>query len=523
MTETTARVAATPVVETANGKLRGTTQNGVHVFRGVRYAESTGSEHRFLPPQPVRPWAGVQDALTWGGSAPQFAVPEHTDPFYSWYAAIQPISEDCLFLNVFTPGLDAEKRPVMLWIHGGGWREFSGTAPGFDGTSLARGQDVVVVTINHRLNGFGFLRLEDSEERFADSGNAGLLDTVAALHWVRDNIAGFCGDADNVTIFGQSGGASKIAAILAMRAAHGLFHKAIIQSSGGGLRLAEREEAARVASKLADVLGLSRLRGADVQKVPMDTLVAALKPAGGPFRGMVDGRRFLNDGDPFGETAPAISAHVSLLAGCTNTESTYHLRSDARNFELTFSDVRRRLTRYFGIDAAQTEAIIARYRAVYPDYDASNILIMISSDFIYKRTTYRIAALQAASARAPVYAYLFDRESPVENGRMRSAHTSEVPFIFGTTQAARDCVGTGPDIEPMTRCMMTTWATFARTGNPNNPLLPAWQPYSDVVRHTMVLGHESHLAVDPGGQARAALEVLPYFGYGYSFDALCRG
>jgi para-nitrobenzyl esterase len=519
MTETTARVATAPVVETTNGKLRGATDNGVHVFKGVRYAESTGSGHRFLPPQPVRAWAGVQDALTWGGSAPQFEVPEHTDPFYSWYAAIEPISEDCLFLNIFTPGLDAEQRPVLFWIHGGGWREFSGTAPGFNGTNLAHAQDVVVVTINHRLNGFGFLRLEGSDARFAESGNAGLLDIVAALRWVRDNIAAFGGDPDNVTLFGESGGASKIAALLAMRAAHGLFHKAILESSGGGMRLAGPGEAARAASSLASVLGLSRLDGAELQKMPMDELVAATHTAGGPFRGMIDGRSF--DADPFHDTAPVISAHVPVLAGCTNTETTYHLRWNPKNFALTFPDISRRLTHYVRIDSARTEAIIAHYRAVYPDYDASNILIMISSDFVFKRTTYRIAALQAASARVPVYAYLFERESPVDGGRMRSVHTSEVPFIFGTTEAAKHTVGTGPDIEPMTRCMMSTWAAFARSGNPNNSTVPSWKPYSDADRQMMVLNVESHLAVDPGGQARAALDVLPYFGYDYSFDALC--
>jgi para-nitrobenzyl esterase len=529
MTETAARVTTTPVIETTFGKLRGVTDNGVHIFKGVPYAESTGGANRFLPPQPVHASAGVQDALTWSGSAPQFAVPEHTDPFYSWYSAIQPISEDCLRLNVFTPGLDdrvgvgvgvGERRPVMVWIHGGGWREFSGTAPGFDGTNLARAQDVVVVTVNHRLNGFGFLRLEGSDSRFADSGNAGLLDIVAALQWVRDNIVAFGGDANNVTIFGESGGASKIAAILAMRAAYGLFHKAILQSSGGGLRLADPEEAARAAASLASVLGLSRLDGAELQQIPMDTLVAAFKTAGGPFRGTIDGRSF--DGDPFHETAPASSADVPVLAGCTNTETTYHLRWEAKNFSLTFDEVSPRLTRYFRNDSAQTDAIIAQYRAFYPDLDASNIMIMITSDFIFKRATYRIAALQAVSAQVPVYAFLWDRESPVEGGRMRSAHTTEVPFIFGTTDAARHAVGTGSDIEPMTRCMMATWAAFARTGNPNNPTLPVWKAYSDADRQTMVLDVESHLTVDPGGQARAALDVLPYFGYGYSFDAFCK-
>ena len=313
-----------PVVETSNGKLRGALDNSVYVFKGVRYGETTAGANRFLPPQPVKKWAGIRDALNWSGSAPQYAVPEHTDPFYSWYAAIEPLSEDCLSLNIFTPALDRGKRPVMFWIHGGGWREFSGTAPGFHGINLARAQDVVVITINHRLSSFGFLQLEGSDARFADSGNAGLLDIVAALTWVRENAAAFGGDPDNVTIFGESGGASKIAAMLSMRAASGLFHKAVLQSSGGGMRLANSEEAAAPAAGLARALGLARLDGAELQKLPMEHLLAAMKKAGGSYRGMIDGRSF--DGDPFYPEAPALSANIPIMLGYTNTETTYHFR-----------------------------------------------------------------------------------------------------------------------------------------------------------------------------------------------------
>jgi para-nitrobenzyl esterase len=510
----------TPVVETTNGKLRGAVDNGVRVFKGVRYADSTAGANRFLPPRPVQAWAGIQDALSWGAAAPQSEVPENTEPFFSWYSEIQPIGEDCLFLNVFTPELDDRKRPVMFWIHGGGWREYSGTAPGFNGTNLARTQDVVVVTINHRLNGFGYLRLEGSDERFADSGNAGLLDVVAALQWVRDNVAAFGGDPDNVTIFGESGGASKIAAMLSMKAAKGLFHKAILESSAGGMRLTDPEEAARVASGLAKALGLSRPTGEELQKIPMIKLVTALKAAGGTFRGMIDGRSF--DTDPFGNGAPAIAEDVPVLAGCTNTESTYHLYWDASHRALDFGGIKRRLTRFFRNDDAQTETIIQTYRKVYPDYDASNIMVMITSDFIFKRNTYRMAALQAASAKVPVYAYLFEHEPPVGDGWMRAPHTCEIPFIFGTTEVAKATVGTGPHIEKMTACMQSTWAIFARTGNPNNPTLPAWRPYKDGDRQTMVLNIESRLEVDPGSEASAALDVLPYFGYGYSINAFCR-
>jgi para-nitrobenzyl esterase len=508
------------LADTTNGRIRGAVNNGVHVFKGVRYAATTAGANRFLPPQPVAQWAGVQDALTFGASAPQFAVQENTDPFYSWYGALQPISEDCLFLNVFTPGLGDARRPILFWIHGGGWREFSGTAPGFDGTNLARAQDVVVVTINHRLNGFGYLRMDRSDERFADSGNAGLLDVVAALTWVRDNAAAFGGDPDNVTLFGESGGASKIAAILGMKAAHGLFHKAIVQSSAGGLRLADPEEAARTAANLAKALGLPRADGAALQDVPMDVLVAATKSAGGPFRGMIDGRSF--DADPFHDKAPAISVNVPVMAGCTNTETTYHLRFQLENFSLEYPDVRRRLARFLQIDAARTESIIDAYRVTYPAYGPSDILAMVTSDYVFKRNTSRIAALQAASAGAPVYAYLFAWETPIEGGRMRAPHTSEVPFVFGTTAAAVGQLGSGPDLQPLTERMMAVWAAFARHGDPNNPLVPHWKPFSDSDRQTMVLDLESRLENDPGGQARATLDALPFYGYGNPMDAFCK-
>lgn len=509
-----------PTVETTNGKVRSAVVNGVSVFKGLRYADTTAGAHRFLVPQPAKKWAGIQDALVWGASAPQRPVPENTDPFYAWYSAIQPISEDCLFLNVFTPGLNDAKRPVLLWIHGGGWREFSGTAPGVNGTQLARAQEVVVVTVNHRLHGFGFLQLDGADERFADSGNTGLLDLVMALTWVRDNVAAFGGDPNNVTLFGESGGASKLAAVLAMPAAQGLFHKAIIQSSAGGLRLASPEEAGRQAANLAKALGHRTLDGDVLQQLPMETLLAAFAAAGGPFRSMIDGRSF--DTDPFYPTASAISAHVPIMVGCTNTESTYYLRADAQNFSLSSGDVTKRLSRFFTVDTAQTERIIEAYRAVYPEYTPSSLMIMVTSDYMFKRNTYRMAAFQAVSARVPVYAYLFERETPIEGGRLRSPHTSEVPFIFGTTTEAAAHVGTGSDIHPMTACMMATWAAFARHGDPSNPTLPAWKPYTDADRHTMILNVESRLAVDPGGEARAALAELPFFGYGHSIDAFAK-
>ena len=293
--------ATEPVVETTHGKLRGARQeNGVLAFKGVRYGETTGGANRFLPPVPVMPWAGIRDATRFGASAPQVASLQ--EKLAAWYGTIEPINEDCLFLNVFTPSIGHGRRPVMVWLHGGAWANCAGTAPGFDGTHLARGGDVVVVTINHRLNVFGYINLGDKDPRFADAGNAGVLDMVAALRWVRDNATAFGGDPGNVTIFGQSGGAAKVTALMGLPAAKGLFHKAIAQSCSGGLRLDGVEESSRQAHDLAAALGTG-VSGSALQAVPMDRLIEGMKKVPDPFRPVLDTRNFPRD--PFGPAAPA--------------------------------------------------------------------------------------------------------------------------------------------------------------------------------------------------------------------------
>jgi len=503
-----ARRRMKPIAETTNGRIRGMSGDNVLTFRGIRYAASTGGSNRFRPPQSVEKWAGVIDVEIFGASAPQLAKPESDDPFYSWYSGIRQISEDCLFLNVFTPGIKG-KRPVMLWIHGGGWRDFSGTAPGFDGSRLAASQDVVVVTINHRLNIFGFLKLDGEDDRFADSGNAGTLDMVAALEWVRDNIEAFGGDPGNVTIFGESGGASKVAALMAVESAKGLFHKAIVQSSAG-VRLATFDEATRASRSLATILGKPRLDPAEMQALPMDVLLDAMRQAGFAYRGMIDGRTFA--GEPFATSAPAASSDIPLLIGCTSSEFTYYIRNDDRNFHLDMEELRQRLHRFFDLDDARVDTLLNAYRQAEPELDASGLLIAIATDQIFKRSTYSIASHQACSRRALVYAYHFEWETPIEGGRMRSPHTCEVPFIFGTVDSAAGCLGTAPDLHRLSDRMMSIWSAFARSGNPNTERMPDWQSYDPDGRAMMALDLECRPVCDPKGQRRAALDALAPFG-----------
>ena len=344
-----------------------------------------------------------------------------------------------------------------------------------------------------------------------------MLDLVHALEWVRDNITGFGGDPGNVTIFGESGGASKIASILAMPKAKGLFHKAVLQSSAGGMTAADPQEAEASARRLARALDRPALEAAELQRLPMATVLAAAEAAG-PFRSTIDGRSL--HGDPFGTEAPKVSGEVPLFVGCTETEATYYLRNDARNFALGSADVRGRLARFFEADLDTVDRITETYRAVYPALDPSGILAMIASDYMFKRNGYRMAALQADAGLAPVYAFLFTRRTPVEGGRMGSPHTSEVPFIFGTAEAAAAHVGAGPDIDRMTASMMQIWAAFARTGNPACAAVPDWPRYRKDARSMAVLDLDCRIEDDPGGAARAALEPLPFFGYGHRIAAL---
>jgi para-nitrobenzyl esterase len=520
---TSARVRATdaPVAETGTGKIRGTSIDGVNAFKGVPYGAPTSGRNRFMPPQKPAPWAGVRDALDWAGHAPQFPSSLKQRPELADLPGPRdtvPESEDCLTLNLWTRGLaDGAKRPVMVWYHGGAFAFGSANMPRLDGTRLAAHHDVVVVTVNQRLNILGHLHLADlGGEGFANSGNAGTLDMLAALQWVRENIERFGGDPGNVTIFGQSGGGGKVSTLLALPAARGLYHRAIVMS-GAAIRLTERERANKLAEAVLIKLGLTRLQLDELQTLPFERLIAAIGPAkdmvGPPaapkfdrydFGPVVDGT--VLSGHPFDPAAPDVSADIPVLVGGTKDEMGSYLAPDDKVWERTLTEDELR-TRVAAVAGEEVGRVVETYRRLYPGANPAERLISTLTDSNFRIRTLVLAERKAAKGRAPVWLYSFDWETPVFGGRLRAFHALDVPFVFDTI----DLVGStdrGPVAHDLACRMSATWATFARTGRPDNPAIPPWPAYTHAERATLILDRECRVANDYGGETRLLWKEL---------------
>ncbi len=501
-------------VTTTAGKIRGTTQGKVHAFKGVPYAASTAGPNRFMPPAKLGAWTDVRECYELGHRSPQLPSAFHGQVPHEFEVMDrdEPMGEDCLVLNLWTPGVGSgHKRPVMVWLHGGGFTSGSGGFICYDGTQLAKKHDVVLVTVNHRLTVFGYLYLAGiGGEKYANSSNLGNLDIIASLEWVRDNIAAFGGDPGNVTIFGQSGGGGKVSSLMAMPAAKGLFHRAIVES-GADVKGVSRDAANKSAEMYLSKLNLKPDQVDQLQTLSTDQLLSVTSPAivpGGPglaLAPVVDGTTLPHD--PFDPVAPEQSADVPLLIGTVETEVTFFPNQQLDPIDDAGLHTRVKQTLRNASDD-QVDKVIAAYRAGRPGAPNTDLYLIIASDATFRAGVVLEAERKAAQAKAAVYQYYFTWRSPVRDGKLRSFHTLEIPFVFDNVDAAQSMTGTGQDRYALADKMSKAWVAFARTGDPNHGGLPNWAPFDNTKRAIMIFNDECKLVNDPYGPEQRLLHQI---------------
>ncbi|MCG2588031.1 carboxylesterase/lipase family protein [Rhodohalobacter sulfatireducens] len=508
----------TAITDTQYGKVHGFILNDIYNFRGIPYGASTAGENRFMPPQKPEPWGDdVYPAVWWGDSAPQIMEGRYSNSYQSWqdHWNYDNIGEDCLKLNVWTPSIgDNQKRPVLVWLHGGGYTNGNGIEQdGYHGANFSRNHDTVFVSINHRLGPIGFSDLSGvGGSKFADSGNVGALDMVAALEWVRDNIENFDGDPGNVTIMGQSGGGAKVCTLMAMEKAQGLFHKAV-PLSGSTLDGIDQERSQGVGQYILEEAGLSEGDVEKLQEIPSEEYLRIANEAArkyredhggsgfGSFGPVADGRNLPKSqyfSDPNG-----LSSDIPMLI-C----STFHEWSVARNNpemeEWTFDQVKESLAEQAGFSGGLGEKagpVVDAYCDAFPDKKPVEIMIMVISN--------RQGLIETANAKvqqqAPVYVAWFGWEPPMFNGRMRAFHCLDICFWFDNTDRMLTHTGGGARPRRLSQKMSAALNQFMRTGDPNVSDLPEWTTYSTENGETMILNDECRIVNDPDREARQML------------------
>ena len=479
----------TALTSTESGDVIGYVHKGVYNFKGIPYAKA----ERFMPPEKPDPWEGVRSSRSYGPVCPIDVASmilwdelEFAQQHNFWCMK----EEDCMNLNIWSPGIkDGKQRPVMVWLHGGGYTAGSSCElPTYDGESLSGSEDVVVVSINHRLNVLGFMDLSAVDEKYEQSANVGMMDIVLALEWVQANIANFGGDPGNVTIFGQSGGAGKVATLMYAPSAKGLFHKAIMQS-GGKPNFMDQEQTSKIGLALLDVLGLSKWEVDKLTEIPHDELLAAGNKAIDKVRGEAQGLRlgwapvldgeFLpyQTGDPNGE---AISKDIPLMIGTTKTE--FGQSSRTPYFKGSREEVIEQLKETY---KDETDAFVVAFDKAYPDTKMPSD--MMDVDFIFRPGSVDFANIKSSvEGGAPAYMYLFKWESPVLDGMLKSGHCMEIAFVFNNIHRNEEYNGGTPEAYALAEKMSKTWASFSRTGDPNNNLIPKWDQYTEQSGVTML-------------------------------------
>jgi para-nitrobenzyl esterase len=492
--------------DTQYGQVRGMANGGVKEFKGIPYGAPTSGKNRYMPPKTPAPWTGVRECLAYGEVSPQTI----SSPASDYGQLIQwdlhygyGMGEDVLTLNVWTPAIkDGGKRAVLVSFHGGGFATGSGNGPQYDGTQLARLADVVVVTVNHRLASFGYLHLADlgAPPEFAHAGVVGMMDLVASLEWVRDNIENFGGDPSKVMIFGQSGGGAKTSTMLAIPSAKGLFHSAGIQS-GSSIRSATREQATKSAELLLAKLGISKGDIAGIQKLRWQQILEAQTALGtsAPFAPVVDGTILPHH--PFEPSAPPESAGVPIIISNTLEDAALRLT----NFDLTEEGLRTMMNQRFG---AKAEEMLAMYRNRYPDKPPFLIQAQIFTDSTSRRSATLQAERKSAQGQAPAYLYLWTFASTGFGGKFGAVHGTDVSATFNNY---RDGVGgTGSEDErALWSRFAHTWVTMAKNANPNNSRIPTWPAYDANTRATMIFDKEVRVENDPRSEMRKFWADMP--------------